>query len=187
MTEDTPPAPRGGFRIWMIVPGLGALMVVAVFAMGLQRPDIQRLPSALIDKPAPSMDLEPLYPGQGRLDDAAIGADGIKLINIWASWCGPCRAEHPHLMEMAEEGISLLGINYKDQPGNARAFLEELGDPYAVIGQDSSGRAGIELGVYGVPETFVVNDAGKIVYKHVGPILKRDVEKLRAAIAAAGT
>ncbi|MEM7212119.1 MAG: DsbE family thiol:disulfide interchange protein [Pseudomonadota bacterium] len=185
MSNAEPDAPKGGFRLWMIVPALGAASVLAVFLLGLQRDDVQRLPSALIDKPVPDFELPALRTGEPSLTDEALATPGVKLVNIWASWCGPCRIEHPYLMEIASEGTVVHGINYKDQPGNALAFLEELGDPYELIGTDETGRAGIEFGVYGVPETFVINADGKIVYKQVGPVTQRELPKLRAAIEQA--
>ncbi len=185
MSGDTKPQ-KSGFRPWMIVPALGAFMVLMVFMLGLAREDKDVLPSVLIDKPAPEFALSPLREGAQGLSRADLEAPGVKLVNIWASWCGPCRIEHPLLMSLAEEGLTIHGINYKDRPEAAEAFLEELGDPYALIGSDDTGRTGIEFGVYGVPETFVVNADGVIVYKHVGPIMPRDVEKrLRPAIEAA--
>lgn len=185
MSDTDQEAQKGGFRLWMIVPALGAAAVLAVFGLGLQRDDVQRLPSVLIDKPVPDFELAPLRAGEPALSDEALQGNGVKLLNIFASWCGPCRIEHPHLMDLAAEGIAIHGINYKDAPENAEAFLAELGDPYELIGADTNGRAGIEFGVYGVPETFVINADGKIVYKQVGPVTKRDLPKLRAAIEAA--
>ncbi len=185
MSDTEQPAPKGSFRLWMIVPALGAAAVLAVFMLGLQRDDVQRLPSALIGKPVPEFELAPLRTGEPGLSNEALLGDGVKLLNIWASWCGPCRVEHPHLMDLAAEGIPVLGINYKDAPENADEFLSELGDPYDRIGVDPNGRAGIEFGLYGVPETFVINAEGKIVYKQVGPVTQRELPKLRAAIEAA--
>ncbi|MEM9059533.1 MAG: DsbE family thiol:disulfide interchange protein [Pseudomonadota bacterium] len=185
MSDLPTDAPKSGFRPWMIVPALGAAAVLAVFMLGLQREDVQRLPSALIDKPVPDFALAPLRAGETELSDEVLVGNGVKLLNIWASWCGPCRVEHPHLMDLAAEGVAVHGINYKDAPENAEAFLAELGDPYQLIGADTNGRAGIEFGVYGVPETFVINDAGKIIYKQVGPVTQRELPKLRAAIEAA--
>ncbi len=180
--QDTP---KSGFRLWMIVPALGAFAVLAVFMLGLQRDDVQRLPSALIDKPVPDFALPPLRAGEPELSNEALAGKGVKLVNVWASWCGPCRIEHPYLMDIAAEGVTVHGINYKDNPGNAEAFLAELGDPYQLIGTDMNGRAGIEFGVYGVPETFVVNGEGKIVYKNVGPVTSRELPRLLEAIAKA--
>lgn len=180
MTE--PSQSRAGFPLWMLFPALGAAMVLAVFLLGLQRDDAQTLPSALIDKPVPEFALAPLRDGQPPLDTSALAQPGVKLVNIWASWCGPCRVEHPQIEALAATGVPVHGFNYKDAPENAEAFLAELGDPYTLIGKDPQGRAGIEFGVYGVPETFVVDGEGTIVYKHVGPVMGRDVPKILAAI-----
>lgn len=168
----------GGFRLWMLVPALGAAMVLAVFLLGLGREDGGRnLPSPLVGKPAPEFSLPPLYEGQPGFSTADLSAPGVKLVNVWASWCVPCRAEHPKIEELAAMGIAVHAINYKDKPEAAKKFLNELGNPFALIGADSTGRAGIEWGVYGVPETFVIDGAGRIVYKHIGPIQGTDVEK----------
>ncbi|MFK7942366.1 MAG: DsbE family thiol:disulfide interchange protein [Paracoccaceae bacterium] len=184
MSDETAPA-KSGFRLWMLFPALGAAMVLAVFMLELQRGDAQILPSVLIDKPVPEFSLEPLRADQPVLDTAALSAPGIKLVNIWASWCGPCRVEHPQIEQLAAAGITVHGLNYKDAPENAEAFLAELGDPYTLIGTDKNGRAGIEFGVYGVPETFVVDGSGTIVFKHVGPVMDRDVPRLFEAIEKA--
>jgi cytochrome c biogenesis protein CcmG/thiol:disulfide interchange protein DsbE len=180
MSDETESGARpggGGFRLWMLIPAIGAGMVLAVFLLGLQRGDMQTLPSALIDKPVPAFELAPLREGSPGLSSAELTAPGVKLVNVWASWCAPCRAEHPQLMALAEGGVTLYGINYKDEPANAIAFLDEMGDPFARIGADSTGRIGIDFGVYGVPETFVVDGRGTIVYRHVGPITRADLER----------
>ncbi len=157
---------------------LGYLLPVIVFVVigiglgiGLTR-DPSTLPSALIDKPVPTFDLPPLdVAGIDKPGLASTDLTGkVQLVNIFASWCGPCRAEHPYLMRMARDGVALQGFNYKDNPGDAAQFLNELGDPYERIGADRNGRAGIDWGVYGVPETFVIDAEGKIRHKHVGPI-----------------
>lgn len=187
MTDETPaPAPKSGFRPWMAIPALGSAMVLAVLLLGLQRDDIQRLPSTFIDRPVPEFELAPLDVDKEGVTTATMKQPGVKLLNIWASWCGPCRIEHPYLMDLAADGVTIHGFNYKDAPENARAFLSELGDPYELVGTDPNGRNGIEFGVYGVPETFVINGEGVIVYKHVGPIVGDDLErKIRPAIEAA--
>jgi cytochrome c biogenesis protein CcmG/thiol:disulfide interchange protein DsbE len=179
-TQQREERPGSGFRLWMLVPAMGAVMVLAVFMLGLTRDDVQTLPSALIGKPVPEFALAPLRGGQPGLSSADLQGDGVKLVNIWASWCGPCRAEHPQLMALADSGVTVHGINYKDRPDAAAGFLDELGDPYALIGADATGRTGIEFGVYGVPETFVIDGDGIIVYRHVGPIMARDIKKFIA-------
>ena len=177
--------PRGGLRLWMLVPAMGALMVLAVFLLGLQRDDVQRLPSVLIDKEVPAFELPPLDGHTRGLTATDLHGPGVKLVNVWASWCGPCRIEHPQIKALAAEGVTIHGLNYKDTDANAQAFLDELGNPYTLIGADRTGRTGIEFGVYGVPETFVIDASGTIVFKHVGPLMSRDMDKMRAAIAKA--
>ncbi|MEM6548606.1 MAG: DsbE family thiol:disulfide interchange protein [Pseudomonadota bacterium] len=177
---------RGGFRPWMLVPAAGALALLAVFALGLGREDSQVLPSALKGKPVPTFSLPSLHDETGTFATADLTGSGVKLVNVWASWCGPCRIEHPFLKTLSQEGVTIHGINYKDDPVAARGFLEELGDPYTEVGVDRKGRVGIEWGVYGVPETFVVDGTGTVVYRHVGPIQGSDIDKkIRPAIAAA--
>ena len=137
--------------------------------------DIKQIPSALIDKPMPQFSLPPII---GR-DDGLATTDlkgKVAMVNVFASWCPPCRVEHPILMRLAEEGVEIYGINYKDKPRDALAFLAKYGDPYPRVGADAEGRASIEWGVYGYPETFVVDRSGAIRYKHIGPIMPRDLE-----------
>ena len=184
MSDRSDPRP-GPFRLWMLVPAMGALMVLAVFMLGLQRDDVQRLPSVLINKEVPQFELPPLDGHERGLTATDLQGPGVKLVNIWASWCGPCRVEHPQIMALAEDGVTIHGLNYKDTDANAQAFLDELGNPYTQIGADRSGRVGIEFGVYGVPETFVIDGNGTIVFKHVGPLMSRDMDRMRAAIADA--
>lgn len=172
--------------LWALIP----LLVVLAFgalAWSMLGRDKDTLPSALIDRPAPETELPGLAEGDPGLTTAMLRAPGVKVMNVWASWCGPCRVEHPELMRLAAMGATVLGLNYKDAPANAKAFLEELGDPYAGVGVDRTGRAGIEWGVYGVPETFVIDGAGRIVLKHVGPIQNDDLERrILPALRAAG-
>ncbi|GHD18346.1 DsbE family thiol:disulfide interchange protein [Tianweitania populi] len=147
------------------------------------------VPSALLDAPAPETDLPALagmnVPGLRSADFAG----KVTLVNVFASWCAPCREEHPTLIQLAKEKrFSLVGLNYKDKEDNARGFLGELGNPYAAIGVDASGRKGIDWGVYGVPETFVIGRDGRIAYKFVGPLTSEGVsKKLMPAIEAAMT
>lgn len=174
-------------RLWMIVPLLGAMAVLIVFGaklMGLYGSPDDTLPSTLIGREVPGFELSGLGEHKG-LAAADLKEPGVKLVNIWASWCGPCRTEHPKLMQLASEGVVIHGLNYKDSPENALGFLNGLGNPYDRIGVDDTGRTGIEFGVYGVPETFVIDAEGRIRYKLVGPILDRNIDKLREEIEAA--
>lgn len=164
---------------------LGGL--VAVFATQMGR-DTSFVPSALLNRPVPDFTLDPVEGhDQPGFSAAGLSGNGVSVVNVFASWCVPCRAEHPFLMELAgRDDITLYGINYDDPPETARACLAELGNPYDAIGADRDRRVGIEWGVYGVPETFVVDDAGIITYKHVGPLSAESFrDSLLPAIAAA--
>ncbi len=169
-------ARKGGFRLWMLIPVLCFIAIGALFVAGLGRDDAQVLPSALIDKPAPTFELPPLREGESGLSTADLKKGEVTVVNVWASWCVPCRVEHPKLTELAATGVTVHGLNYRDSRENALSFLNDLGDPFTLIGFDENGRQGIEWGVYGVPETFVVTGDGRIVYKHVGPIQNDDLE-----------
>jgi cytochrome c biogenesis protein CcmG/thiol:disulfide interchange protein DsbE len=177
MTEQTEQTGRkGGFRPWMLIPVLCFAAIGALFIAGLGREDARVLPSALIDKPAPTFDLPPLREGEPGFSTADLKAGDVTVVNIWASWCVPCRIEHPKIEELAGMGVTVHGLNYRDSRANAESFLNELGDPFTLIGFDEKGRQGIEWGVYGVPETFVLTGDGRIVYKHIGPIQNDDLE-----------
>jgi cytochrome c biogenesis protein CcmG/thiol:disulfide interchange protein DsbE len=160
-----------------------ALAVVFFYRIG---GDHSVVPSALIGKPAPQIALPALEGANvGGFDPSSLKGN-VTLVNVWASWCAPCRVEHPLLMQLAKDKrIRVAGINYKDQPVNAARFLMQLGNPFAVIGTDSAGRAAIEWGVYGVPETFVVGRDGTIRYKLVGPVTPDNISRLRAEIEKA--
>ena len=152
-----------------IIPLAVFVVLVGFLALGLNL-DPKLVPSPLINKPAPSFALP-------RLDDAAktMRRDDLLgkawVLNVWASWCGPCRDEHPQVLALARGNYApIVGLNYKDQRDDARGWLQQLGDPYTVSLSDSDGRTGIDWGVYGVPETFVVDKGGVIRYKHIGPV-----------------
>jgi cytochrome c biogenesis protein CcmG/thiol:disulfide interchange protein DsbE len=167
--------------------------LATLFLFRLYSGDPSKLPSALIGRPAPEFVL-PALEGLQRDGKAVPGLAGtdlkgkVTLVNVFASWCVPCRDEHPFLLELAKDpGVRLVGINYKDQPENARRFLGSLGNPYAAVGVDTNGRAAIDWGVYGVPETFVIAPDGTIAYKQVGPIGEAALAgPLREAIRKAG-
>jgi len=163
-------------RGWIyLLPGILFAALAAVFYGGLGS-DPNVLPSALIDQEAPQFKLPPLDQGEPGLSTADLTGQ-VSLVNTFASWCVPCRAEHPVLNALARsKRVAIYGINYKDKPAAASAWIAELGNPYARIGVDD-GRVGIEWGVYGVPETFVVDRSGRIRYKHVGPLTQADVER----------
>ena len=165
----------------------GLLALLFVFA--LRSGDPSRLPSALIGRPAPSTTLpalEGLSAGAtpvSAVADADLRTGQVTVVNFWASWCAPCLQEHPQLMALKEQpGVRIHGINYKDQPANARRFLGRYGNPFAAVGVDGDGRAGIEWGVIAVPETFIVDGRGVVVYKHTGPI---SAETLQTAVIPA--
>lgn len=159
------------------VPLLVVLALLGIFAVSLNR-DPSLIPSVLIDKPAPSFNL----PAVQGLRTPALSSDalkgGVSVVNVFASWCIPCRAEHPLLQTLKQRaGVKLFGINQKDAPENARQFLAELGNPYDAIGADSNNRVSIDFGVYGVPETFVIDRNGVITYKHIGPMSQQSLEQ----------
>ena len=157
-------------RLWLLLPLVVFLALVGLFYFRLGSGDPSRVPSALLNKPVPDFSLPPLEEGQSNgLSDEDLKT-GVHVVNVWASWCGPCRLEHPILMRLAEDKrFQVFGINYKDVPENAARFVGTLGNPFEKIGVDRSGKTGIDWGVYGVPETFVVKD-GIIVHKFIGPL-----------------
>ena len=167
------------FRPAFVFPVAIFLLLTAIFAVylyqvGIEGKVISDLPSALIDKPAPTFELPPID-GEGAGFSSKQLTGSVSLVNVWASWCPPCRIEHPLLMRLAKEGVTIHGINYKDKPAAARAFLTSLGNPFTSLGADRTGRAVIDWGVYGYPETFVIDKTGHIRYRHVGPISADDI------------
>jgi cytochrome c biogenesis protein CcmG/thiol:disulfide interchange protein DsbE len=160
-----------------------ALAAVFFFRIG---GDHSIVPSALINRPAPDLALPPLDGANMPPIDPAAFKGAVTIVNVWASWCGPCRIEHPYLVRLAKDArIRVAGINYKDKPANALRFLNELGNPFAAIGADTAGRAAIEWGVYGVPETFLVGRDGRIRYKQVGPLTAENFPRLVTEIEKA--
>lgn len=188
------PGERPSSRRWLLLLPLGVFgALAALFFVRLFAGDPSKLPSVLIGRPAPTFTLPPI---EGLTRDGqplpGLSTGDLKgrvtVVNVWASWCVPCRDEHPLLVELAkQQGIRLVGINYKDQPENARRFLGALGNPFAAVGADTAGRAAIDWGVYGVPESFIINADGAIAYKHVGPLTPEALNgRFRQALVAAG-
>jgi len=164
---------------------LGLVGVVAWFMLSGKDPN--RIPSPLIDKPVPQFALPGLDGGSGF--SSADLRDGVTVVNAFASWCVPCRAEHPQITALSEMAdVRVYGLSYKDDAADSRAWLDDLGDPYAAVGHDPEGKVAIELGVYGVPETFVIDPDGRVRYRHVANITEADLEQcfrpLIAALAA---
>ncbi|WP_420403647.1 DsbE family thiol:disulfide interchange protein [Nisaea sp.] len=158
-------------RLLYLLPLLVFAVIAGYFTIPiLSKKDPRLLPSVLIDKPAPGHALPPLLQGKPGFGPEDLKGE-VKLVNFFASWCGPCRVEHPILMRLSAEGrVPLVGINYKDRPEAAVGWLRELGDPFGRIGVDPDGRVAIDWGVYGVPETYLVDAEGHIRYRHVGPL-----------------
>ena len=177
MSADVEEEPRRrGSRLVLLLPVAVFGLLGAAFYWGLWNKD-DVLPSPLIGRPVPEFTLPPIEGRQDGLSSADLQGQ-ISLVNVWASWCVPCRTENPLMVELAESGtVPIYGINYKDDPEAALAFLEELGDPFTRIGADRSGRVAIDWGVYGLPETFVIDAEGRIAYKHVGPFNRQMLEE----------
>jgi cytochrome c biogenesis protein CcmG, thiol:disulfide interchange protein DsbE len=177
----------------VVVPLIVFVALAIVFGFSLKSGDPSKLPSALIGKPVPAVDFAAMaglvangkpVPG---VTAKALAQGQVTVVNFWASWCGPCVQEHPLLVAMAKRGIKVVGINYKDPSPSGRRFLGRYGNPFAAVGIDPTGRGAIEWGVYGMPETFVVDPKGRIAFKHVGPISEQALaSKLLPAIERAG-
>jgi cytochrome c biogenesis protein CcmG/thiol:disulfide interchange protein DsbE len=156
-----------------IIP-IAFLVLAVLLAMGLTM-DPKEIPSPFIDKPAPAFALPKLHQPEQTFSPAEMKGQ-VWLLNVWASWCVSCRAEHEVVTRLAATGIvSIVGLNYKDEPADARGWLRQLGNPYVASAMDRNGDVGIDWGVYGVPETFVIDKAGIVRYKHIGPITDQSV------------
>ncbi|MCB1477837.1 MAG: DsbE family thiol:disulfide interchange protein [Rhodobiaceae bacterium] len=172
------------YRALIIVPLVIFLSLAGLFYYRLGAGDPSKVPSALLGKEAPEFSLAALegleggsgpIPGFSRAD--LNGA--VSVVNVWASWCVPCREEHPFIEKLSEDTrFKVYGLNYKDKAENARRFLGRYGNPYDAVGVDEKGRVGIDWGVYGVPETFIVDREGRIAYKHIGPINQASLEQI---------
>jgi cytochrome c biogenesis protein CcmG, thiol:disulfide interchange protein DsbE len=175
-------------RSWLVaLPLLFFIALAGIFLARLYSGDPSKIPSALIGRPAPQTPL-PQLEGLARDGAQVPGLDPqifkgkVSVVNVWASWCVPCHDEAPLLTELAKDKrLQIVGINYKDAPDNARRFLGRYGNPFGIVGVDSNGRASIEWGVYGVPETFVVGRDGTIAYKMVGPVTPENFQSVLKA------
>ena len=137
----------------------------------------QELPSPLIDKQAPAFTIGLLPEGSGEFASSSL-AGRVWVLNVWASWCAPCVQEHPYIAELAESrSAPVIGLNYKDQPADATRWLSRLGNPFSVVLDDQLGDVGLDWGVYGVPETFIIDKSGRVRYKHVGPVDRAALEE----------
>ncbi len=181
---DATPTPRS--RLIFLLPGILFLMLAGLFLFQLvQGRNPAEVPSVLINKPVPAFSLAPLEgltadgkPVPGFSHEDLKGR--VTVVNVWASWCGPCRQEHPLLVDLAgDPSVRLVGINQRDNPDNARRFLGTLSNPYAAVGVDPNGRASIDWGVYGVPETFIVGPDGTIRHKHIGPLTPENISAFK--------
>lgn len=172
------------FRPLMFLPPVLFVGLAALFYFGNMRDDRDALPSAREGQPAPMVQLTQLGDLE-MFDDATLRDGQVKLVNYWASWCAPCRAEHPLLEELAQD-LPVLGINYRDQPDRALAFLDELGNPFAASGADITGRMALDWGLYGVPETYVVAGDGTVILRFAGPITREVIaNRIQPAIERA--
>jgi len=188
----------GRRRLLVLAPLAVFIALVLLFAFRLFSGDPSRIPSALIGHPAPQTTLPPVA-GLERDGKPVPGIDpasfkgAVTLLNVWASWCVPCHDEAPLLVQLAQDQrLRIVGMNYKDEPENARRFLGRYGNPFSAAGADPNGRAAIEWGVYGVPETFIVGRDGRIAYKLVGPLTPENLEatikpEIERALTAAGS
>ena len=174
---------------WLAILPLVAMAALAVLFVGwsLKR-DPAFKPDAMVGQPIPETVLPMLtgdQAGPGQVDLKTAGVGRPMIVNVFASWCAPCRIEHPKLLHLKQRGIAVVGVAYKDEPVATRAFLDELGDPFAMVLVDREGRVGLDLGISGVPETFAVDAMGRITAKQSGPLLDdADIERLVASMQA---
>ena len=171
----------------MLIPPLVFLALALTFLWGMSRDDPSGLPSTFVGREAPAVPQTTL-PGNTQLTDAMLRQPGVKLVNFWASWCPPCRAEHPTLMDLSKR-LPVYGIDLKDNEADALRFLAQDGNPFAAISTDPRGRTAIDWGVTAPPETFIIDGQGRILYRHAGPLVREDytdrfLPELEKALAA---
>jgi len=165
----------------IILPPLIFLGLAILFILGVKRENPNNLPSVFINKPAPPITETPLKSFTSvSLDE--IKSPSIKLVNFWASWCPPCRAEHPKLLELSEQGVQIIGINFNDNEDNASLYLKESGNPFTSIAFDPSGKTAIDWGVTAPPETFIINSEGVVIFRFAGPLVGTDYENRFAPV-----
>ena len=155
---------------WVFLPLLGFILLAVLLASGLGR-DPQELPSALVGKPVPACSLSSLLTEETVTEASLTGR--WQLLNVWATWCPTCHVEHPFLLALAAQGVPIAGLNYKDETPAARQYLANLGNPFTHVIVDADGQLGLDLGVYGAPETFLINPQGEIVLRHAGDLNER--------------
>ena len=166
----------GHFMLVYASPAVIFAAVAMLLYQGLSL-DPRVIPSVMIDKPVPTFDLPPVANHTAGLSSADLHKGQVVLVNVFASWCVSCRVEHPLLLELKRQGVlPVYGIAYKDNPKDSAAWLAQLGDPYSRTGADVSGRVGIDFGVYGVPESYLIGKDGRIAYKQIGPITPDDLQ-----------
>lgn len=177
-------APKKRISFLMILPPILFGGLALLFLLGMNRENPDELPSALVGKQAPAVQVSQ-FSDMPLVDDGDLRTGELRLVNFWASWCGPCRVEHPTLMQLQAEGVEIIGVNYKDPEGNATKFLDSLGNPYGSGGADTTGRMALNWGVYGVPETYLIDGEGKVLLRIAGPVTQRELaERLRPAMDA---
>ena len=165
----------------IILPPLIFLGLAFLFILGVKRENPNNLPSVFINKPAPPITETPLKSfASVSLDE--IKSRNIKLVNFWASWCPPCRAEHPKLLELSEQGVQIIGVNFNDNEDNASLYLKESGNPFTSIAFDPSGKTAIDWGVTAPPETFIINSEGVVIFRFAGPLVGTDYENRFAPV-----
>lgn len=172
-------------RLLLILPLAAFVLILLTVGLGLQRPEQRIEQSRLVGKPVPAFDAPPMLPGRPGVSSSAMTANSPKILNVFASWCVPCAAEAPSLLDLERRGVRIEALAIRDKPDDVLRFLVQHGDPFAGIGDDRNSQAQLALGSSGVPETFVIDGRGVIRFQHIGPILPRDVPAILQALEAA--